>query len=457
MATISRLTVRTSNRRTFRRCLRKWGWQSSMRHNLERRGAETNIAFWFGSAIHFAMEDYFGYNRFGDPVKAFAAYYAAFKPIDRPSGADEHYYLGTGMLEYFNNWYRVKNQSYGFETVWLDEDKNEVPPGTEGARPLVEESFILNLGKDVWIREDTGAIIDIDECFLERDPDTGRLFLASVPGGGLDASLVLDMDSRVYVSKQPTYYHGTLDRVVRDRAGRWWIMDWKTAKSADTNKLDTDDQISAYLWAAEQWFGRPIHGFMYVQLTKELAKPPKMLNNGQMSVDKKQKTSWALAKAQIEKLYGNVRAAPMKIIDFLDYLASLETPEGDRYVRWDAVTRSKEEKISTYNHIMGEMELMTNPHLYLFPNFTRDCIWDCPFRDACMMMDNGQLKQAEAWINENFAPRPREEDGNIDRWRENIPWPDSPMGNAVVALEEEMSLSASKSLNVILPDKYLGE
>jgi hypothetical protein len=424
-----------------------------MRMNLQRKGTEQNINFWFGSAIHFALEDFFGHNRFGGLDRAFQAYYAAFKPHDRPEGADVHYFLGLGMLDYFKSWYSKHNEAYGFQTVWLDENKQVVEPGTPGARPLVEESFLLDLGKKVWIREDTEQIITPESAVIGFDPDEKRHY---IHGSG-DAFNVWDdlaKATRVYVREVPIMYHGTMDRIVQDKLGRWWIMDWKTAKGADTNKLDTDDQISAYLWAAEQWFGRPIYGFVYVQLTKELPKPPKRIGSGSLSVDKKQKTTHALLKAEIVKDYGDVRKAPAKIIDFLNHLAAEETPEGDRFVRWDLVTRNHAQKVSTYHHIMGEVELQTNPDLYLFPNPTRDCIWDCPFRNACIMTDRGEVEAVKQWIEENFEQRPREEDGNIDEWRKNIPWPDTNQGDAIGTLIASMGTSAEDMFDIILPEKY---
>ena len=451
MAQISKFTIRTSGRRVFRRCMRKWGFQSSIKMNLQRKGTEQNINFWFGSAIHFAMEDFFGYNRFGDLTKAFQAYYAAFPEYDRPAGADEHYFLGMSMLEYFKEWYPKHNQDMQFQTVWLDEKGQEVSPGTPGARPLIEESFILGLGKTTWIREDTEEVVDPSADWLSRDEDGRYYFIESNHG---QPQMAWEQ-KRVYVTEVPIYYHGTLDRVVRDRLGRWWIMDWKTAKGADTNKLDTDDQISAYMWAAEQWFQRPIHGFVYVQLTKDVAKPPKRLANGTLSVDKKQKTTYNLLRKEIIKDYGEVRKAPAKLVEYLNYLAGEETPEGDRFIRWDLVTRNKEQKISTYHHIQAEVDLMIRPDQHLFPNPTRDCIWDCPFRDACLMMDRGQQDQVQAWLDEYFEPRPREEDGNIDPWRKNIPWPDeSGESKAISTMLERMGTNASDTLNIILPDKY---
>jgi hypothetical protein len=452
---ISHFTIRTSGRRVFRRCLRKWGFQSSMKMNLQGKGTEKNIHFWFGSAIHFAMEDYFGYNKFGSLQRAFQAYYAAFPAYDRPAGADENYYLGLGMLEYFSEWYPKHNLDHEFSTVWLDENKQEVAPGTEGAHPLIENSFMLDLGVKVWVRDDTEEIAP-QNLFVD---DNGRYYFEETAKAG-DPNRVawlLDEKKRVYVSEVPIYYHGTLDRIVKDRQGRWWIMDWKTAKSADTNKLDTDDQISAYMWAAEQWFGHSIHGFVYVQLTKDLAKAPKRLTTGLLSTDKKQKTTYNLFRAELIKDYGEVRKATAKMLEFLNILAAEETPEGDRFIRWDLVTRNKAQKIATYHHILAEVRAMITPEMHLYPNPTRDCIWDCNFRDACLMMDRGEQHLVDAWIEQGFEQRPREEDGNIDDWRKNIPWPDSAQGDAIGTLVEQIELSAGQALNLILPDKYKEE
>lgn len=425
-----------------------------MRQNLQRKGTETNINFWFGSAIHFAMEDFFGYNKFGDPVRAFQAYYAAFKPEDRPDGADEHYYLGIGMLEYFLEWYPKHNDVMQFQTAWLNEKNEIVEPGTPGARPLIEESFLLELPKKVWVDSATGKIIneeDVVLTFFEDDVQKGHYVPptkeAQVAWENCDTSV------RRECRLVPICYHGTIDRVVIDKKGRLWIMDWKTAKSADTNKLDTDDQISAYMWAFEQWFGLPVHGFVYVQLTKEVAKMPKRLANGQLSVDKKQRTTAALLKKELIKDFGSVQKAPKKLVDFYNTLLGQETPEGDRFIRWDLVTRTKEQKIATFNHIMAEVELMTNPNMHLFPNPTRDCIWDCPFREQCLMLDNGQEHLVQQSLDLEFEERPHTQDGNIEPWRENVPWPEK-YGEAVGTMIDNAIPDPDVMLNLILPDEY---
>lgn len=426
MNNISHFTIRTSDRRTFRRCLRKWDFQSSLRGNWQHIGTEQNINFWFGSAIHFSMEDYHGENKFGDPRKAFWAYYQAFPANELPMGAEAHYELGMAMLSYYLTWYKRHNDVTDFETALVDPETHQLynphqVKKTDKMEYAVEQSFILPL--NTYVAVDTNG--NIRKAFFNvQDPSC-----ISFTYNGVECDIV------------PICYHGTMDRIVCDKYGRYWVLDYKTAKGADTNKLDTDDQISAYLWAFEKWFGIKPYGFIYLQLTKEAVQEPKRLKNGELSVDKKQKTTYSLLKQEIINDYGTVNAAPAKLIQFLNHMASIESPEGDRFIRWDFVKRTPEQIRSTEEHIMGELRHMLWDDLYCYPTPTRDCIWDCPCRDLCLALD----RKDEIAVNEfmqNFEQRPRNEDGNLDPWRENIPWPEklAAEGKTVPELDEILAL-----------------
>ena len=426
MNNISHFTIRTSDRRTFRRCLRKWDFQSSLRGNWQHIGTEQNINFWFGSAIHFSMEDYHGENKFGDPRKAFWAYYQAFPTDELPMGAEAHYELGMAMLSYYLTWYKRHNDVTGFETALVDPETHQLynphqVKKTDKMEYAVEQSFILPLS--TYVAVDVNG--NIRKAFFDvQDPSC-----ISFTYKGVDCDIV------------PICYHGTMDRIVCDKYGRYWILDYKTAKGADTNKLDTDDQISAYLWAFEKWFGIKPYGFIYLQLTKEAVQEPKRLKNGELSVDKKQKTTYSLLKQEIINDYGTVNAAPSKLIQFLNHMASIESPEGDRFIRWDFVKRTPEQIKSTEEHIMGELHHMLWEDLYCYPSPTRDCIWDCPCRDLCLALDRKDEIAVDEFM-QNFEQRPRNEDGNLDPWRENIPWPEklAAEGKTVPELDEILAL-----------------
>lgn len=452
----SRFTIRTSDRRVFRRCLRKWDYISSLRKNLTKQGTEQNINFWFGSAIHFAMEDYHGYNRYGDPRRAFYAYYKSFNPNDLPMEAESHYGLGISMLTYYLTWYARHNELTQFTTIWLDEHKQVVPPHTAGATPCVEQSFMVPLNVYAITDVQTDTIYAQYIPHSEGDPNAyGKLGYLIYAGSGEyipqeDNSLAermcyywLDAQQRAHeVELIPMFYHGTIDKMVIDKFGRWWLVDYKTAKGADTNKLDTDDQIGAYIWAAAILFDRPIYGFIYLQLTKDAIQEPRRLKSGELSVDKRQKTTYSAYKAALIEDYGSVINAPSKHVQYLNELACAETPEGDRFIRWDFIKRNDAQLLSTARCIYAELSMMLNPQLVCFPNPTRDCSWDCPVREACIAQDREETDTLEIFF-KDWEERPRTENGNTDPWKVNLPDPEM-----VKALPLEDILESTEELKL---------
>lgn len=437
---LSKFSIRTSDRRTFRRCLRKWDFQSSLRQNLTHAGTEQNINFWFGSGIHFAMEDYHGYNKFEDPRRAFYAYYKSFKDSDLPLGAEIHYGLAMSMLTYYMTWMERHNKQTGFETLWIDPDTyQELPRDDPRAVPACEVEFYISLDMYAVVDADSGKIVD---SFRFNEPTykgevPSYLVRDWTPAADPETVYYIGTVDPMRVKVIPIYYHGTIDRIVKDRYGRIWLWDYKTAKSADTAKLATDDQVTSYLWAADKIFPFPVYGFVYLQMTKAKAEEPKRLKNGDLSCDKRQHTTYGLYREALIKDYGEVNLAPSKMIDTLNHFAAQEEPEGDRFIRWDFVKRNKAQLVRMEQAIYGELSVMLNPRLYCYPSPTRDCSWDCPFRDACIMTDQDDNDGLEIFM-KDFVQRPHAEDGNRDEWRDNIQWLDE--NGFLIPIEKVLSM-----------------
>lgn len=460
MGDISHFSIRTSDRRTFRRCMRKWDYQSSLRQNLARLGTEQNINFWFGSAIHFCMEDYHGYNRFEDPRRALYAYYNAFKPDDRPVGAEMHYSLGLSMLTYYMQWMDRHNQSTEFETLWIEpQTMTSRNKGDKGAIPAVEISFSVPL--HVWAIYDKNQD-KIVEAFY-HDPEKPAKTMEG--WASADHCSIFNPLQCGWVPENPPeteyrindsvyriieiQYHGTIDRIVRDKYGRIWLWDYKTAKSADTAKLATDDQVTAYLWAARKVFPFLPYGFIYLQMTKDRVQEPKRLKDGTLSSDKRQKTTYSLVRRAIIEDYDSVQQAPNKLIQFLNAMAAQEEPEGDKFIRWDFVKRSEAQLRNAEHNIYGELNVMLNPHTICYPTPTRDCIWDCPFRDACIMQDDEDSDGLEEFML-GYQKRPHSEDGNMDEWRQGIAWPRVGADGTPVQIPLEDVMSYEEALTPVL-------
>jgi RecB family exonuclease len=344
--------VHTSDRIAYKRCRRKWAFSSPLRYHIIPAQEAENIHLWFGTGIHFALEDFKGYHRFETPMDALEAYYGAC--TNKPEGAEEYLELGIKMLEHFIRWEKHREK---FKTVWI-----------EGV-PQVECRFALELS-------------DLSEA-----------------------------------AGKPVIYRGTLDRLAIDEEGGYWIEDYKTAKTIDTYKLATDPQINAYIWAAEQYFQIDIQGVIYTQLAKKAPKNPVILSNGTLSVNKNQSTTHHKYREELLKIYPD-GDFPVKYVEFLNTLLENETPEGDGFIRRDKVYRNHDVKLSTYNHIIDEVKEMIELKLPLYPNPTRDCAWDCPYRELCILMEEGG-----DWLYqmENFYIEKPEQD---ETWRSRIRWPE---------------------------------
>lgn len=367
--------IRTSDRIAFKSCRRKWGFSSHLKRNL---GAKKLAApLWFGSAIHYALEDYHGWNKFGHPREAFKAYCLATAKNylrDLPPDAQEHYELGKILMDYYvHDWL----EGYGRkpdETYW------EVNPETGILEPQVEVNFEIPIP-------------------MEMLPEHVQRWCREM---GIDVVL----------------YRGTIDRVVVDEYGHLWVDEYKTAKIFQNQHYMTDPQVTTYVWACSQIYDRPVVGVIYHQFIKKIPKPPPILSSGAISTASTLVTSVPLYRRALEEMYGEVRMAPSKNQQFLTDLMKSETEDRDRYIIRERIPRNNFQLQHEALKILLEMEDMLNPNLPLYPNPTRDCSRMCSFLTPCVNMDDGS--DWEALLEDAYASR----DQDADRlWRRRLPSP----------------------------------
>ncbi len=342
--------IRTSDRNSFRGCRRLWGWQSGLRSNLGT--VEPYTPFWLGSGIHYGLEDFHGYNLFGSPANAFKGYAEACrktKEITMPDDWREAVELGTEMLDYYE--------------VWL-----------QGRDPL----------KTLWID--------------------------NIPQVEVRAQIPLPFKSKEY---DKVFYDLTIDRVAVDEFDRLWLQDYKSALRFETGHLDTDPQVTAYCWAGNVLYDRPIEGMVYQQHRKVVAEGPKILQGGKISTAKNQITSHRLYKDALENLYGKVEKAPGGNIRCLNRLAEQETEDRDAFIRRDWIERSNRQMAAEGEKILQQLAEMLDPDLPLYPNPTRWC-GGCFFLGACVALDNGD--DWESILKDTTQTRPEER----DEWRKHL-------------------------------------
>jgi hypothetical protein len=363
------LEVHTSDLQNFLRCRRKWNWQSRLRENLIAIGSAIG-PLWFGSGIHFALEDYHGWRRWQDPREAFAAYYDAFKESELPVDHDTLLDLGFGMLDYYHrHWLPTHPDEY--QTLWVND------------LPQVEVDVHIPLNQLLWdYAEAAGRLTDVL-----------KLLLTTVE----------------------IVYSLTFDRVVLDVYDRILGVDYKTARQIDTGKLANDFNVGAYHWGLTKFYQDQAEGMIWQQFLKDVPHPPKRLVNGTFSQNKQQNTTYMLYREALIKRFGKV---PAQYIEFLNYLSNQQTYEGDKFIRRDIQRRNKAQSQSTETKILQITLDMFDAALPLYPNPTRDCSWDCPFKDPCLAMDDGSD------FSYMLSTAYTQWKGYKDDWRERIEWPE---------------------------------
>lgn len=347
--------IRTSERLLFRRCRRLWGWNSPLKMNLEV--ASRPDYFWFGTGMHYALEDYHGINRYGHPAVAFQAYTLATLAInDAPDTWKELMALGIQMMSYYADY-------------WLK---------ARGRDPM-------------------------NAYVLDGVPQTEVRFEIDLPIRGPQGQRVV--------------YRGMIDGMCEDDEGQLWVKEYKSAKAFRLQHFDTDDQITAYCWAANAIYGRPIAGVIYQQHKKDMPHPPKILSTGKVSTNKTMNTSYAMYREVLMDVYGDPKNFPGDNLRFLNQLVAEEEEDADSFIRRDKIYRNAHQIAAQGEKILLEVEDMLREDLPLYPNPSKDCSWLCPLESVCVAMDDGS--DFEGLLTTLTVNR----EEVSDKWRMNLPHP----------------------------------
>ena len=328
--------ISTSDRAQFRGCRRKWDWSSHLRQGFAPHEQATPL--WFGSGFHHCMEDIHGLQAYENNRQAWDDYSQATTkfygddglPYDKEELGD----LGVGILDYY-------------EDVWLKaRGRDPLTTYEIDGEPQVEVPFEFE--------------VPVDPAILKA--------------GGYDRAV----------------YKGVIDRMVIDRHGHLYIVDYKSVKTfGNRQSLELDPQIGVYLWAATAIFKRPVMGFYYMQFKKTAAHPPNINKNGEMSVAKNQSTSyWMIRKYMIEK-YGSVEKGPITERDFLNHFLEFEDDDKDNFIQRTLVTRDPRTLEQESKIVIAEVADMLTKELSIYPNPNFLCGATCAFVQPCIEMNQG--------------------------------------------------------------------
>lgn len=351
--------IRTSDRVSYRKCRRRWNWQSHLRGNLTSKQKASPL--WLGTGFHFALEMFHAPDPiYSSPKLALQAYAKAThreSPMTMPDDWREQLLLGISMVEYYEKWLetREKMQTFIYKGI-----------------PQLEVNFRIP--------------IPLDENFVE---DCGY---------------------------DEVVYSGTIDRVAIDENGLLWLVEYKTAKQIQTGHFANDSQISSYCWAASNMY--PEHlvaGVVYQQHRKDVPTAGRILQNGSVSSAANQKVTHRTYRDSLIEVYGDSGKFPAKCADLLNKLAVLETPDADAFIRRDKIFRNQHSWEAEGEKILMEASEMIDNRTLIYPNPTRDCDYMCPMKSACVSLDDGSDWEYE------LEAECTEREENYDRWRGYLP------------------------------------
>lgn len=352
--------LRTSERRSFKRCQAQWWW--AYRDGLKPRGAEST-PLWFGTGVHLALAEWYlpGTKRGPHPSETFLKFagdaVTAIKTSDATEERVAEYVdgkeLGVAMLDGY-----VKQ--YGTDPQW-DFISAEQTFSLKVPWPKAEENR-----QGIW----------------ELDPETGDVELVE--------------------------YDGTFDGVYRDLGtGHLELLETKTAKGISTSHLSLDDQAGSY-WAVatytlrKQGLIKPterLRGIRYNFLKKAL--PDVRPRDAEGYATNKPIKVHYIAALKDKPGVGDAKSLGKLKLDELEALAVRHNLVvlGDRskvqpsaLFHRELVNRTAPEQKTQLRRIQNEalqMKAIREGLLPLIKNPTRDCVWDCNFFTMCELQEQG--------------------------------------------------------------------
>lgn len=405
------IPIHTSDRGTFKDCRRRWDWSSPARLNLTRKVRIYGITWplFFGTAIHYALEQYYNPLLNEDPVVEFDAFMDLHWKGGIVSEEDLEKYGLTDrepkLLE--NGSYNVE----GLIDLLPDADPGEWEEYVNLGRGM------LNFYKTYAEKNDNFTTIAVEHNFSVPilNPSTGEpLYMVDtrtmpegwVPnfdtgnGYGPLNKWIGKGGKSAYIMKQ-VHARGKIDKVIQDnRTGMFGLHDYKTVGRAwdddDFKFLELDEQVTTYMFAGEREAEmydleyKSLDFIIYESIRKGYPKPPTINKDGiTPSIARSTETTTAEMFAQYidESGLRVVYESDVKMQAYYTFLLE----EGDkRFVERKPVYRNAAQKRNCGNRIYLEAMDMLSPNVRIYPNPSKNwnCL-NCAFRGPCVMAEQG--------------------------------------------------------------------
>ena len=404
------IPIHNSDRASFRRCRRYWDWTSPSRNNLTVRADihGINIPMFFGTGIHYALEQSYNPLLKRDPIEAWKTWF------------DIQWRGGTVTEDWLDKVYDLKPKPIVSADVEGAEGKLGLPhsiktwvvKGLEDILPDADhdewdELFALGVGMLEYYKKYAEINDDFTVIVAEH--------MFSIPIWNYEHDQILKRidlreESPNYGEVLEVHSRGRMDGVWVKPNGKHGIIDHKTAAKwgeDELRKLESDEQTTSYLYAAEveaNYYdlphkGQPMEEVIYNVLRKAYPKPPTKLASGMFSVDRQnESTTYPIL---MEWISHNMPGIPLseKQQGYVEYLKEV----GDEnFIIRKPVRRNRHQLHNAGKRLYLEALDMLDSNLRIYPNISNSfkCL-NCAFRAPCMAMEDGS--DWEQLIKDNYT------------------------------------------------------
>jgi hypothetical protein len=382
------MPVHASDVASFKRCRRYWDWSSPTRTNLTRRTDLFGITFplWFGTGVHYALEQYYHPTMPRDPVEAFTTWY-------------EYQWQGGVVTE---DWLERSHDNEPVKmnmTEWRDGED----------QPLYKVRGLIDLLPDPMrekeefeYHRDLGiGMMEFYKQYAARNDD----FVCVAAESTFSVPLGFEVkdrreDSPNYGSMIEVHARGKRDAILYNPdTERYGFMDHKTAAEIGEKyftKLELDEQVLTYFWATEfeaEVYDMPykrMDRVIYNVLRKAYPKSPTVLKDGiSPSINRKEECTTAELFAKHIDDYGirELYDADAKWQAYYNWLVQ----QGDSiFIQRKSFRYNELQAQNSKKHYTMVAKEMLDPNLQIYPTPSGNWLCtNCQFRAPCIAADDG--------------------------------------------------------------------
>jgi len=373
-----------------------------------------NTDLWFGTGIHWALEQFYQPGLRRDPVESWLTWF------------DIQWRGGTVTEEWLDKVYDLKPRRTDSPA-----SASRVLAGS-GSPPKtmpVTGLFVVRGLEDIIPDADSMVFDELRELGIQmmtaykdyaaqRDGFTVLVTEHdfSIPIWDYENDKILTArdlreQSPNYGQELEVHQRGRMDAIWSKPNGKLGVIDHKTSSRIDEDffeKLETDEQVTSYLYAAQveaKYYGLPYAGqemeeCIYNVMRKTYPKPPTMVRGGLFSVDRANESpTFEMLVKFMEENFIEYDSLDEKHQEYYRYVQ--EVGDEQFFVR-KLVRRNRHQlRNAGYRAYLEAMDML-DPNLRIYPNLSNDhrCL-RCAFRAPCLAKEDGG--DWEALLADNYT------------------------------------------------------